>query len=143
MTPEVNLPEVVAEVHKVFHAYEDALVANDTATLNELFWDSPLTRRFGVADGQDGYDEVARWRTTQGPLPAGRTLRDTEVVTFGTDVAVVTTIFLYPGSPAVGRQSQTWLRTPKGWRIASAHVSEVPDPSGCPSPPSGQQASRG
>jgi Protein of unknown function (DUF3225) len=128
MTPEVNRPEVVAEVHGVFHAYEEALVANDTETLNELFWDSPLTQRFGVADAQDGYDQVAAWRATQGSLPAGRALTHTKIVTFGEDVAVVTTYFRYPGSPMVGRQSQTWIRTAEGWRIASAHVSDVPGP---------------
>jgi hypothetical protein len=81
--------------------------------------------RFGVADSQAGYDEVARWRAAQSPLPPGRTLSGTQIVAFGQDVAVVTTTFCYPGRPAVGRQSQTWVRRPAGWRIVSAHVSEV------------------
>jgi ketosteroid isomerase-like protein len=124
---EVDRPEVVAEVRAVFDRYEAALVANQVDTLNELFWPTPMTLRFGVGDAQVGFDQVARWRGEQGPLPPGRTLSDTRVVTFGDDVAVVTTLFRYPGRAMVGRQSQTWLRTPDGWRIASAHVSEVPD----------------
>jgi hypothetical protein len=35
----------------------------------------------------------------------------------------VTTAFGYPGDVALGRQSQTWVRLPEGWRIVTAHVS--------------------
>ncbi len=126
MTPTVDLPGVVAQVTAAFDAYEAALVAGDTAVLNELFWESPLTVRFGVGDAQTGHEALARWRAAQPPLPSGRTLDDTRVVGLGEDVAVVTTTFRYPGRPTVGRQSQTWVRMPEGWRIVSAHVSEVP-----------------
>ncbi|HEX3946726.1 MAG TPA: AtzH-like domain-containing protein [Acidimicrobiales bacterium] len=129
MTPPSELPvdlaPVVAEVAAAFDRYEAALVVNDRAVLDELFWASPLTVRFGIADQQSGHQEVARWRATQGPLP-GRTLADTRIVTFGEDLAVATTTFSYPGRPALGRQTQVWVRTAPGWRIASAHVSEVP-----------------
>ena len=38
--PEINLPDVLAEVTAVFARYEDALVNNDVDVLDELFWDS-------------------------------------------------------------------------------------------------------
>jgi hypothetical protein len=132
--PEVNRPAIVAQVQEVFERYEEALVANDTDTLNQLFWSSPRTVRFGVADAQDGYDEVVHWRSSQGPLPRGRTLSDTNVLTFGDDVGVVTTQFRYPERSLIGRQTQTWLRTPDGWKITTAHVSEIAEPSESPGP---------
>jgi Protein of unknown function (DUF3225) len=115
-----------AEVTLAFERYEAALVAHDTDTANLLFWDHPSTVRFGIHDAQVGHDAIARWRASQPPLPAGRTLSDTRVVALGREVVVVTTEFRYPGRPFLGRQSQVWLRTPGGWRIASAHVSEIP-----------------
>ena len=126
MTLAVNLDHVVSEVTEVFHAYEVALVANDAMTLNDMFWNSAHVVRFGVDDVQMGHREVARWRTTQSPIPSGRRLADTRVVAFGEDLAVVTTTFRYPGRKAIGRQSQTWVRMSEGWRIVSAHVSEIP-----------------
>ena len=35
---EINLPEIVAEVASAFARYERALVANDVAALDQLFW---------------------------------------------------------------------------------------------------------
>lgn len=120
----VDDPAVHAEVSATFARYEAALVAGDHAVLDELFWASPATVRFGIADHQWGIDELRTWRATQGPL-TGRDIDNTRVTTFGTDTAVVTTLFRYPGRTAVGRQSQTWIRMPAGWRIVSAHVSEI------------------
>jgi len=48
--PEINLPDVLAEVTAAFERYEAALVSNDIGTLNELFRNSPLTVRYGVAE---------------------------------------------------------------------------------------------
>lgn len=124
---DVGDPAVTSEVLAVFERYEDALVAGDAATLDAMFWDSPDTIRFGVADRQRGFGELAAWRATQGPLP-GRERRQTHVATFGADLAVVTTLFSYPGRPFEGRQSQTWVRLAEGWRIVSAHVSQTPVP---------------
>lgn len=120
---DINRPDVVAEVSALFTAYEKALVAGDAAALTEAFWDSEHTVRFGIADAQAGAAQVRAWRYAQPPLPAGRRLADTRVTTFGTDLAVVTTWFSYPCGGPVGRQSQTWVRFPDGWRIVSAHVS--------------------
>ncbi|HVX20018.1 MAG TPA: AtzH-like domain-containing protein [Acidimicrobiales bacterium] len=118
--------DVVLEVGAAFTAYEAALVANDVVAMNRWFRPGPSTCRFGIADVQSGYDEIVAWRRQAAPVPPGRTLSGTSVVPLCPDVAVVTTCFSYPGRPVVGRQSQVWLRTGDGWRIASAHVSEVP-----------------
>jgi hypothetical protein len=116
---------VVAEVTLAFAEYEKALVDGDVAGMTELFWDSDAVVRFGIGDRQVGAAHLRAWRAAQPPLPAGRTLHDTRVTTFGTDHAVVTTRFTYPDVPGEGRQSQTWARLPAGWRIVHAHVSQV------------------
>lgn len=123
-----DLPAVVAEVTAAFEAYEQALVARDLETIGSCFASGPAVVRFGVADRQRGAEELASWRSGQQPLPAGRTLFETSVGTFGTSFGVVTTCFRYPGRSTVGRQSQTWVRFPEGWRIVHAHVSEVTGP---------------
>lgn len=123
-----DLPEVVAEVTVAFEAYERALVARDLETIGSCFASGPAVVRFGVADRQRGAEELAAWRASQQPLPPGRALFETSVGTFGNTFGVVTTCFRYPGRSTVGRQSQTWVRFPEGWRIVHAHVSEVPGP---------------
>jgi len=125
VTFEVNLPEVVAEVRAEFEGYERALVGRDLDAMKSSFSSSPEVVRFGIADRQRGPDELARWRANQPPLPPGRLLTETLVTTYGRDVAIVTTLFTYPGRPMTGRQSQTWLRFEDGWRIVNAHVSQV------------------
>jgi ketosteroid isomerase-like protein len=121
---EINRSDVVAEVAAVFGDYEKALAANDVEALAEAFWASAEVTRFGIADHQTGAGELRAWRAAQAPLPPGRRLFDTRVTTFGTDLATVTTQFDYPGrEDRPGRQSQTWVRFPPGWRIVHAHVS--------------------
>jgi ketosteroid isomerase-like protein len=115
------------EIDEAFAEYEKALVDNDLFALTEAFWASPDVVRFGIADHQVGAEQLRAWREAQAPLPPGRTLFDTRIVAFGPDVAVVTTRFHYPGRAAEGRQSQTWIRLPAGWRIVHAHVSEIED----------------
>lgn len=114
------------EVRAAFEAYERALVANDVEAMLGFF--APGAVRYGIADQQVGLDEQRRWRLAQPPLPPGRRLKDTRVQLFGADVAVVTTLFGYPGSDVLGRQTQTWVRMPAGWRIVTAHVSEPRQP---------------
>ncbi|TQS46302.1 oxalurate catabolism protein HpxZ [Cryptosporangium phraense] len=126
---EVDRPEIVAEVRAAFSSYEDALQRDDRATILGWFWDAPETVRFGIADRQNGVEELRAWRAAQPPVPLGRTLTETRVTTFGADYAVVTTLFTYPSGEALGRQSQTWARFGVGWRIVSAHVSEIRLPS--------------
>jgi hypothetical protein len=128
---QVNRPETVEALRAAFVEYELALVRNDCDRLNEAFWPSEHTVRFGIADMQVGATEIAEWRQAQTALPPGRALGDTRITTIGEDLGIVTTLFRYPGAPKLGRQSQTWVRFAAGWRIVSAHVSEldVPAPS--------------
>jgi ketosteroid isomerase-like protein len=122
---EVDRPDVVAEVAEAFAAYERALVANDVEAMNRQFWADDRATRFGIADHQQSGGEIAAWRAQAVPVPPSRELDETRVVTFGDGFAIVTTLFSYPGRPFLGRQTQVWARLAEGWRIVSAHVSEV------------------
>ena len=119
---QLDLPEVIAEVTAAFEAYEHALVTDDVEAMLGFF--APGAVRFGLADQQVGLDEQRRWRLAQPPLPPGRRLKDTKIQGYGESTAVVTTLFGYPGRDVLGRQTQTWVRLPQGWRIVTAHVSE-------------------
>jgi hypothetical protein len=120
---DINNPEIVAEVTAVFERYETALVTNDVTTLNELFWVNSLTLRYGIAENLYGHDEISGYRQDRPPNSLARTLRHTVITTYGRDFATANTEFLRDSLPNVGRQSQTWMRTPDGWRVVSAHVS--------------------
>lgn len=122
---DVNIPEVVAEVTAAFRRYEAALVSNDTAVLDELFWDSPLTIRYGVAENLYGHPEIKAYRAARSPTGLARELERTVITTYGRDMATANTLFRRGGR--LGRQSQTWARTPEGWRVVSAHVSLMPE----------------
>jgi hypothetical protein len=123
----LDRPEVVADVRAAFERYEQALVDGDVAVLTELFWADGRCVRFGVADRQQGADEIAAWRAEHPSVPAGRRLSGTRVLAVDDRTAVVTTLFGYPDGAVEGRQSQTWVRFAEGWRIVAAHVSEVAD----------------
>jgi carbon monoxide dehydrogenase subunit G len=120
---EIDIPDVVAEVTEAFRRYERALVANDVAVLDELFWKNPAAVRYGVAENLYGYDEIAAFRAGRPPVNLARTLSRTVVTTFGRDFATANTEFTREGLKRPGRQSQTWVRTADGWRIVAAHVS--------------------
>jgi hypothetical protein len=122
---DISRPDVVDAVRAAFDVYEAALVSGDHEALDDAFWASSSAVRFGVRDRQTGADEIRRWRAGQGPL-VGRSLSATQVVGLGNDIAIVTTLFGYPSTAAEGRQTQVWARLPEGWRIVSAHVSQVP-----------------
>lgn len=119
----INLPHVVGEMQAVFERYEAALIANDTAVLDELFWDDPRTVRFGIAEIHYGADAIRAYRKAFVP-PANmpRALRNLVITTFGEHFATADVEFLRDGDP-LGRQSQTWVRFDAGWRVVSAHVS--------------------
>lgn len=127
---EVNIPEILAEVTQLFERYEKALVTNDIAVLNELFWNSPLTLRYGAGENLYGFEQIAAFRGARPPVGLARRLRNTVITTYGRDFATANTEFERDNMPAPGRQSQTWLRTDEGWRIVAAHVSvmQLPDP---------------
>jgi Protein of unknown function (DUF3225) len=118
---QINLPEVIAEVQAIFERYEAALVSNNVETLDELFWNSSHTVRYGVTENLYGYEAIAAFRSARPATGLERTLQNTVVTTYGTDFATVNTEFQRPGQS--GRQSQTWMRTEEGWKVVSAHVS--------------------
>lgn len=122
---EINIPEVHAEVTAAFDRYERALVTNDVAVLDELFWKSGHTIRFGATENLFSYDEIAAFRSARA-APGGRKLLRTVITTYGRDFGTANTTFLREGSDRIGRQSHTWLRLPEGWRIVAAHVSLLP-----------------
>jgi ketosteroid isomerase-like protein len=126
MTLELNIPEVIAEVTEAFTRYEQALVANDVATLDALFWNSPHTLRFGISENLYGYEAIAAFRNGRPPMDLTRQLRNTVIVSYGRHLATANTEFQREGSRLAGRQSHVWLRTEAGWRIAAAHVSLMP-----------------
>jgi hypothetical protein len=128
---EIDRPEVVAEVRAEFDRYEKALVSNDVATLNAIFRDDPRTIRYGGAEILYGADEIKAFRVARSPVALGRTLAKTVITTFGRDFAVASTLYQRPSAPGkIGRQMQTWVRFPEGWRVVAAHVSMIDPPPG-------------
>ena len=122
---EIDLPVVVAEVRAEFDRYEVALADNDVATLNSIFRDDPRTIRYGGTENLYGYAEIAGFRAARIP-PGPRTISKTVISTYGRDHAVASTLFHRAGIPGkVGRQTQTWVRFPEGWRVVAAHVSFI------------------
>lgn len=121
--PEVDIPEVRAEVEAAFARYEKALVENDVAVLDELFWNDARTLRYGVGENLYGYAAIAAFRAGRSPAGLARRIWNTVITTYGRDFATANTEFQRDGSPKTGRQSQTWMRTAEGWRVVAAHVS--------------------
>jgi Protein of unknown function (DUF3225) len=125
---EIDLPEVVAEVKAAFDRYEKALVSNDVATLDALFHDDPRTVRYGGTESLYGYAEIEAFRAARSPVGLARNLSKTVITTYGRDYAVASTLFHRATSPGkVGRQMQTWVRFPQGWRVVAGHVSLIPE----------------
>ena len=120
---EINLPETVAELTAAFEAYERALIGNDIEGLNNLFWESSHTMRYGVRELLYSHAEIAQFRRDRGPVDQRRTLRNTRITTFGRDFGTANTEYIPFGTERIGRQSQTWMRTAQGWKIVAAHVS--------------------
>jgi hypothetical protein len=123
---DINLPEIKAEVEAAFARYETALVTNDVDTLQGLFWDNSHTIRYGIGENLYGYDEIGAFRAARSPVGLARTTSRTVITTFGRDFATASTLFHRETVPGkVGRQMQTWARTPDGWRVVAAHVSVI------------------
>lgn len=119
----INLPDVVAEVTAAFERYEQALITNDVTVLDELFWRSPHTLRYGAGENLYGWEQIASFRSGRSPVGLARTRANIVITTYGRDFATANTEFRRDSTPKVGRQSQTWVRMPEGWRIVAAHVS--------------------
>ena len=120
---DINLPDVLAEVTAQFARYEDALVNNRVEVLDELFWRSPHTLRYGATENLYGYDAIAAFRAGRPTQGLVRAVLKTAITTYGHDFATANVEFQREGSTRPGRQSQTWVRTADGWRVVAAHVS--------------------
>lgn len=120
---EINLPDVVAEVSAAFMRYEAALTGNDVTVLDALFWDSAHTVRYGATENLYGVDEIHAFRKARPSRGLARTPQRVAITTFGRDFATADMEFVREGEPRIGRQSQTWVRQPEGWRVVAAHVS--------------------
>ena len=113
----------MSELQALSARYETALMDNDLATLDAMFWQSPHVVRLGVGENLYGIEEVAAFRASRSGGSPQRTVLRTTITAFGLDFGVVHVEFQRRGSDVVGRQSQSWVRMPEGWRIVSAHVS--------------------
>ena len=124
---QIDLPDVVAEVREAFERYEQALVTNDVAALDGFFRDDPRTLRYGVAENLYGYEAIKAFRAARSPVGLARTRSQTVITTYGRDFAVASTLF-HRSAGKLGRQMQTWVRFPEGWRVVAAHVSIIDAP---------------
>jgi hypothetical protein len=126
---QVDLPEVVAEVSEQFARYEKALVTNDIAVLDELFRNDPRTLRYGIGENLYGYEAIMAFRAARSLAGLMRRTAKTAITAYGRDCAVASTLFYRDTAPGkVGRQMQTWVRFPEGWKIVAAHVSVIDEP---------------
>ena len=125
---DINLPDVHAEVTAAFARYEHALVHNQVDVLDELFWASPHTVRYGVGENLVGIEAIRAFRIARPSVGLVRSLQDTVITTFGRDAATAMTLFRREGGTKIGRQSQTWARMPQGWCVVAAHVSLLDPP---------------
>jgi len=122
---QINLPHVLAEMEVAFARYEDALVNNKVDVLDELFWNSPHTLRYGIAENLYGFEAIQAFRASRPSQGLQRTCMNAVITTYGEDFATANTEFQRDGVARTGRQSQTWMRTPEGWRVVAAHVSLI------------------
>ena len=126
---DIDLPDVLAEVGAAFARYEQALITNDTAVLGELFRNDPRTIRYGMGENLYGYDEIEAFRSARPAVGLMRRTERTVITSYGRDTAVASTLFYRDNAPGkVGRQMQTWVRCPEGWRIVAASVSVIDEP---------------
>ena len=120
---EINRPEIVAEVRAVFERYERALQDNDIPVMEELFWNSEHTTRYGVGENLRGWQAISDFRRSGKLGRFRRVLLNTVITTYGSDFATANTEYRREGEALPGRETKTLIRTPEGWRIASAHAS--------------------
>lgn len=125
---KINQAQVLAEVQAAFARYEAALISNDVAVLDELFWDSPHVLRYGGGENLYGYAEIQAFRASRPATGVARSITRTRITTFGDDMATANIEFIRAGTDKIGRQSQTWVRLPEGWRVVAAHVSAIDAP---------------
>jgi hypothetical protein len=126
---EINIPEIHAEMEAAFARYEAALTGNDVGVLDELFFAAPTTIRYGMGENLYGSAEILAFRQARPSAGLQRRLAQTVITTYGRDFATASTLFYRDAAPGkVGRQMQSWVRMPEGWRVVAAHVSMIDEP---------------
>jgi hypothetical protein len=121
---EINLDHVMTEVKNIFEQYESALINNDLDIMDKCFWHSQFVVRFGISENLYGIEAIRAFRESRNTGALRRSLFKTIITTFGNDFATANTEFVRDDK-VIGRQSQTWVRFKDGWRIVSAHVSQI------------------
>ncbi|AKC32255.1 oxalurate catabolism protein HpxZ [Candidatus Pantoea carbekii] len=122
---EINIPTVISEVTSAFNRYQEALEKNDIAVLDELFWHDSRTVRFGINENLYGIEQIRQFRRVRLSNQSDRILYNTIINTFGYNYAVCCTEFTQRKIENTGRQQQTWVKMPFGWRIVAAQVSLI------------------
>ena len=122
---DINIPEVIEEVTLAFFAYEKALAENNVERINQFFWEDSKTIRYGPNGTLIGYVALSEFRRNRKITGVRRALKNTSILAFGRDFAVANTEAEVDNMPGTTQQSQTWIRTEKGWKIVSAHVSHI------------------
>jgi hypothetical protein len=121
---DINRPDILEEVRKRFLEYEEAINGNDIAVLDDCFLEGPHTVRFGMTEELWSSEEIRAFRRTPNTAGTRRKLERYEISTYGDSWAVASAVFSRDGVSKVGRQSQTWVRSPDNvWRVVAAHVS--------------------
>ena len=120
---DINRPDVLADVTAAFERYERALVGNDITLLDELFSAREHTVRYGTGENLYGIEAIRAFRAARSPLGLAREVVRTQITTYGDAFATTHLEFRRAGSQRLGRQTQSWVKLPEGWRVVSAHVS--------------------
>ena len=124
LTP--NIPEVVAEVRELFERYERALVEKNVEVMDDTYWNSLHTIRFGPAEHGWGFEQIHAHRVRRPPGEYSKeSRRRLEILTLGRTFATVNLEYKVHGHDKIGRQSQAWVRFPQGWKVVSAHASWI------------------
>jgi len=118
----IDDPVLLQEVTAAFHAYEQALMADDVPAMDALFHDAPTTNRYGVGEVLYGIDEIRAFRKGRGGSPQ-RKLGKVAITVYGDGFATADAEFFREGSDRRGRQTQAWVKFSDGWKVVSAHVS--------------------
>ena len=118
----IDDPALLAEMHEAFAAYERALMEDDIAAMDALFHDAPTTNRYGVGEVLYGIEEIRAFRKGRGGSPQRR-LGKVAITVYGDSFATADAEFFRENTDRRGRQTQSWVRFPDGWKVVSAHVS--------------------
>src|SRR5689334_15710112 len=105
---EINNQQTLAEVTRQFDRYQQAIIDNDIPVMNELFWNSALTIRYGTGENLYGHSEIAAYRGARDPRSVARVIGKSTVTSYGRDAA--TTNIEFVRGNRKGRQSQSWVR---------------------------------